>query len=392
MNKRSNIMARKYGKITKMSEKFEDYSYIINGVGGIGKTTLVYEIGKLITGSNEGTFIITCGGENKPKHIPGAFGDVAPDFKTFCAIVKELCDNKAEYPNTRFVAVDSLDEYARIVENAVVAEWNASCDINDRAKSIAHAYKGFQKGESRACDLMIQQIMKLQDAGYSILEIGHTKTKLKEDVLTKVQFEQLTCNLDNKYYNALKDKVNLVAMCYWENVVDNVIEKRNAFTKKVDKVGELTDRKRVMVFADDDNAIDCKSHFEFITHKIDLNAADFIHAVEDAIQMKLKATENQIDSSENSIPDEIPSEPKPEVEEEIKMEEQTQPVEMELDLEDEPEIDLEALCKDIREKYSAASDDTKKQVKAVLEANNTKRLSANLGEDVLREIADIVGL
>lgn len=383
-------MARKYGKITKMSEKFEDYSYIINGVGGIGKTTLVYEIGKLITGSNEGTFIITCGGENKPKHIPGAFGDVAPDFKTFCAIVKELCDNKAEYPNTRFVAIDSLDEYARIVESAVVAEWNASCDINDRAKSIAQAYKGFQKGESRVCDLMIQQIMKLQDAGYSILEIGHTKTKLKEDVLTKVQFEQLTCNLDNKYYNALKDKVNLVAMCYWENVVDNVTEKRNAFTKKMDKVGELTDRKRVMVFADDDNAIDCKSHFEFITHKIDLNAADFIHAVEDAIQMKLKATENQVDSSENSIPDEAPSEP--EVEEEIKMEEQTQPVEMELDLEDEPEIDLEALCKDIREKYSAASDDIKKQVRAVLEANNTKRLSANLGEDVLREIADIVGL
>ena len=326
-------MPRKYGKITKMSEKFEDYSYIINGVGGIGKTTLVYEIGKLITGSNEGTFIITCGGENKPKHIPGAFGDVAPDFKIFCAIVKELCDNKAEYPNTRFVAIDSLDEYARIVESAVVAEWNASCDINDRAKSIAQAYKGFQKGESRVCDLMIQQIMKLQDAGYSILEIGHTKTKLKEDVLTKVQFEQLTCNLDNKYYNALKDKVNLVAMCYWENVVDNVTEKRNAFTKKMDKVGELTDRKRVMVFADDDNAIDCKSHFEFITHKIDLNATDFIHAVEDAIQMKLKATENQVDSSENSIPDEVPSEP--EVEEEIKIEEQSQPVEVELDSEDE---------------------------------------------------------
>ena len=383
-------MARKYGKITKMSEKFEDYSYIINGVGGIGKTTLVYEIGKLITGSNEGTFIITCGGENKPKHIPGAFGDVAPDFKTFCAIVKELCDNKAEYPNTRFVAIDSLDEYARIVESAVVAEWNASCDINDRAKSIAQAYKGFQKGESRVCDLMIQQIMKLQDAGYSILEIGHTKTKLKEDVLTKVQFEQLTCNLDNKYYNALKDKVNLVAMCYWENVVDNVTEKRNAFTKKMDKVGELTDRKRVMVFADDDNAIDCKSHFEFITHKIDLNAADFIRAVEDAIQMKLKATENQVDSSENSIPDEAPSEL--EVEEEIKIEEQSQPVEMELDSEDEQEVDLEALCNDIREKYSAAFDDIKKQVRAVLEANNTKRLSVNLGENVLRQIADIVGL
>ena len=286
-------MARKFGVINKMSEKFEDYSYIINGVGGIGKTTLVYEIGKIVTGSDEGTFIITCGGENKPKHIPGAFGDVAPDFKTFCAIVKELCDNKAEYPSTKFIAIDSLDEYARICENFVVAEWNATCDINERAKSIAQAYKGYQKGENRACDLMIQQIIKLQNAGYSILEIGHTKTKLKEDILTKVQFEQLTCNLDNKYYNALKDKVNLVAMCYWENVVENIEEKKNAFTKKMDKVGELTDRKRVMVFADDDNAIDTKTHFEYITHKIDLTAQGFIDAVEEAIALKVGKPETK---------------------------------------------------------------------------------------------------
>ena len=286
-------MARKFGIINKMSEKFEDYSYIINGVGGIGKTTLVYEIGKIVTGSDEGTFIITCGGENKPKHIPGAFGDVAPDFKTFMAIVKELCDNKAEYPHTKFVAIDSLDEFARISDNYVVAEWNAQCDINERAKSIAQAYKGYQKGENRSCDLMIQQVMKLQNAGYSILEIGHTKTKLKEDVLTKVQFEQLTCNLDNKYYNALKDKVNLVCMCYWENLVENIEEKKNAFTKKMDKVGELTDRKRVMVFADDDNAIDTKTHFEYITHKIDLSAEGLIKAVEEAIAMKLGTTEDK---------------------------------------------------------------------------------------------------
>ena len=215
-------MARKFGQTYRLSKNFEDYSYIINGIGGIGKTTMVYEIGKLITGSNEGTFIITCGVENKPKHIDDAFGDVAPDFKTFTEIVKELCENKVEYPDTKFVAIDSMDEFARITENYVVAEWNKTCDINDRAKSISQAYKGFQKGESRACDLMLNQIMKLQDAGYSLLLVGHTKTKLKEDVITKIQFEQLTCNLDNKYYNALKDKVNLVAMCYTENVVDNV--------------------------------------------------------------------------------------------------------------------------------------------------------------------------
>ena len=406
-------MARKFGIINKMSEKFEDYSYIINGVGGIGKTTLVYEIGKIITGSNEGTFIITCGGENKPKHIPGAFGDVAPDFKTFCAIVKELCDNKAEYPATKFVAIDSLDEYARIAENFVVAEWNATCDINERAKSIAQAYKGYQKGENRACDLMIQQIIKLQNSGYSILEIGHTKTKLKEDILTKVQFEQLTCNLDNKYYNALKDKVNLVAMCYWENTVENIEEKKNAFTKKMDKVGELTDRKRVMVFADDDNAIDTKTHFEYITSKIDLSAEGFIKAVEEAIAMKIAETDGK-STTAKSIPNKSTNNP-PVVEDEYDEEDtellatpndevdntdtpaESEPEDIldeELDeepIEEEPSTVDKATLDAIRSSFKSADADTKAQVKVIL-ANYGGRLVSEMRPSDVGKIKKVLGI
>lgn len=363
---------RKFGQTYQMSKNFEDYSYIINGVGGIGKTTLVYEIGKLKTGSNEGTFIITCGGENKPRHIPDAFGDVAPDFKTFVAIVKELCSNKEAYPDTKFVAIDSLDEYARIVENYVVSEWNATCALEDRAKSISQAYKGFQKGESRACDLMIQQVMKLQEAGYSILEIGHTKTKMKSDVITQVQFEQLTCNLDNKYYNALKDKCNLVAMCYFENTIDNIEEKKNAFTKKMDKVGELVDRKRVMVFADDDNAIDCKSHFEYIPQKIDFNAAGFVKAVEDAIEMKLNEANGSIPKKPVAPKEtEAPTSTKPtpksvEAEESVDLEEDDEPPFSEEDF-DEMEVtpDLVEIRNEIRDLHRKASPEQKAKIKTL---------------------------
>ena len=404
-------MARKCGQINTMSEKFEDYSYIINGVGGIGKTSLAHQIGKIITGSNEGTFIITCGGENKPKHIPGAFYDVAPNFKTFCAIVKELCDNKAEYPDTKFVAIDSLDEYARICESFVVAEWNATCDINERAKSIAQAYKGYQKGETRACDLMIQQVVKLQNAGYSILEIGHTKTKLKEDVISKVQFEQLTCNLDNKYYNALKDKVNLVAMCYWENVVENIEEKKNAFTKKMDKVGELTDRKRVMVFADDDNAIDTKTHFEYITHKIDLSAEGFIKAVEEAIAMKIAETEGgdtkkTTKKKSAKKPEPTPAVVEEEVDEDIKFElenhtgdEMYGVDEGEIPTEDMPfdeENDDEMITLDnlrltaIRVAYKAADANTKDEVKTYLTNYGGKLCDTMKASDV-KAIEKILG-
>lgn len=380
---------RNFGITYQMSEKFEDYSYIINGVGGIGKTTLVYEIGKLKTGSNEGTFIITCGGENKPKHIPNAFGHPAPDFKTFVAIVKELCTNKEAYPNTKFVAIDSLDEYARIVEDYVVAEWNATCDINERAKSIKQAYKGFQGGENRATSLMIQQIKKLQDAGYSLLEIGHTKTKTKEDVITKVQFEQLTCNLDNKYYNALKDKVNLVAMCYFENTIENIEEKKNAFTKKMNKVGELVDRKRVMVFADDDNAIDTKSHFEYIEAKIDFNAESFVNAVEEAIAMKIEVTNGNTPKRAA----EVIKAPKPApalVEEPDDLDEDDEtPFAVEDDLDVvEIEFDFDAARTEIRNKNKAGTAEQKKQVKAILTATG-KKLDEIEDEEILTQMLKV---
>lgn len=379
-------MARKFGQTYRLSKNFEDYSYIINGIGGIGKTTMVYEIGKLITGSNEGTFIITCGVENKPKHIDDAFGDVAPDFKTFTEIVKELCENKVEYPDTKFVAIDSMDEFARITENYVVAEWNKTCDINDRAKSISQAYKGFQKGESRACDLMLNQIMKLQDAGYSLLLVGHTKTKLKEDVITKIQFEQLTCNLDNKYYNALKDKVNLVAMCYTENLVDNVEEKKNAFTKKMNKIGQLADRKRVMVFADTENAVDCKSHFPYIVAKVDFGAQNFINAVRDALEeqskhpngvvatkakkitKKAKVEESVVDEDEEIDATPVQSDDIDEVETAPWDEDTDEEIDLfdEDNEDDEEPFDEEVAKASIRPAFKAADAETKKIIKGIL--------------------------
>lgn len=386
---------RKFGITYKMSEKFEDYSYIINGVGGIGKTTLVYQIGKLITGSNEGTFIITCGGENKPKHIPDAFGDVAPDFKTFVAIVNELCKNKEAYPYTKFVAIDSLDEYARIAESYTIAEWNASCEINERAKSISQAYKGYQKGESRACDLMVQQVVKLQEAGYSILEIGHTKTKAKSDVITQVQFEQLTCNLDNKYYNALKDKVNLVAMCYFEHVIENIEEKKDAFTKKMKKVGELVDRKRVMVFADDDNAIDTKSHFEYIEHKIDLNAEDFVRAVEEAIAMKLSGQPLMRSTAQKVVEPAVvieTEEDDDDLDEEVvetdDLDDSESAVPFEVDEEVELEFNSEAAKTEIRNKNKAGTAEQKKAVKAILAATG-KKLDEIEDEGILMQMLKV---
>ena len=286
-------MARR-GRICEMKRKFEDYDYIILGVGGVGKTTLAYELGKKITGSDEGTFIITCGAENEPMHINGAFGETDRTFEELAECVKYLCEHKDEYPHTKFVAIDSIDEYVRIACDAVVREWNRICertgDTASKAKSVAQAYKGFQKGEERAIDLIIKQIVKLKDAGYHLLYIGHTKVKSSTDVMQdNTKFDQLTCSVQPKFYTAIKDKANLAVMCYFENEIVGIKEEKNPFNKKMEKKGTLVNKKRVMLFTDDSNTVDTKTHFEYIVNKADMSADNLIKAEEDAIAAKLAA-------------------------------------------------------------------------------------------------------
>lgn len=381
-------MARKYGKINAMSTDFSDYSYIINGVGGIGKTTMAYEIGKLATGSDEGTFIITLGEEPEPKHIPNAFGDVAPDFKTFISIVKELCENKAEYPYTKFIAFDSMDELCRITEQYVIDEWNATCDIKDKAKSISQAYKGFQKGENRTIDLMLKYLGKLKKFGYQFIEIGHTKVKLREDTISGISYEQLTCNLDNKYYNALKDKVNLVATCYLEKTIEDVKEKKNAFTKEMDKIGTLTKEKRVIVFRDDDMAVDTKSHFEFIVPKVEFSSENFIKAVEDAIAEKIKvANIKPIKNIEVKLP---MITPKFEDEEYSEAVDETENTNISSEIEDNNLVDKTVLIETIRNDFKNADGDVKKAIKVILSEKGTGKLDDNLSVETLEEIQSLL--
>lgn len=62
----------------------------------------------------------------------------------------------------------------------------------------------------------------------------------------------------------------------------------------MNKIGQLTDRKRVMVFADTENAVDCKSHFPYIAAKVDFGADNFIKAVRDALEEQSKHPNGEV--------------------------------------------------------------------------------------------------
>lgn len=381
-------MARKYGQTAVMGEKFYNYNYIINGVGGIGKTHLAHHLGVAASGNNEGTFIITCGREPIPEHIPNSpFYEHAKTFKQVLDIVKEITTNKADYPDTKFIAFDSVDELFRIAEQYVIKEWNDNCKIDERAKSISQAYKGFQKGENRVCDLVVGILGQITDAGYRVIFIGHTKTKTTSDMYSGVSFDQITCSVDNKYYNLIKDKVNLVATCYYEKEIADIEEVKDAFSKKMKKKGNLISQKKVIVFADDDNAIDTKSHFANIVPKIDFSVDGFITAVEEAIVAQknsaIVTTKAKTSSpvKEEKADDEVPFD-----------EDLAEQIESENDAEETAsnEIDKSALMDDIRAKFKTADKEIKAQVKAILTEKGSGKLDDSLSVDVLNDIKDIL--
>ena len=396
-------MARR-GRIYEMKRKFEDYDYVILGVGGIGKTTLAHELGKLITGSDEGTFIITCGAENEPRHSNGAFGETYRPFEEFVEGGGALCKHREEYPNTIFAAIDSIDELVRIACDAVCREWNRICEKTnkpeEKCKSIAQAYKGFQKGEDRAVDLIIKQIVKLKDAGYHLLYIGHTKVKSSTDVMQdNTKFDQLTCSVQPKFYNAIKDKANLAVMCYFENEIVGVKEEKNPFNKKMEKKGTLVNKKRVMLFTDDSNTVDTKTHFEYIVNKADMSADNLIKAVEDAIAAKLAAPEGSHKSPEMvemAMPASEPSSDEDidvttEADDIDDLDPDTSDVDLDMDDEDTAPT-IEELRAEIQGKLRTASAEVKKKAKEILITEATDPEKIKLADATVETLNKILAI
>ena len=387
-------MARKYGKVAEMSKHFYDYNYILTGVAAVGKTHLAHHLGMAASGSNEGTFIITCGREPKPLHIPdNPFYEPASTFKDLLNIVKDITENVGDYPDTKLICLDSLDTLVNIAENYVINEWNAQCKIDERAKSISQAYKGFQKGENRVCDLIVKVLGMIEDAGLHWIIISHTKSKTQTDMYSGVSFDQITSSVEAKYYNLVKDKANLVATCYFEKEIVDIEEVKDAFSKKMKKKGNLISQKKIIVFKDDDNAIDCKSHFAYIEPKIDFSVENFIKAVTDAIEKQIENS-NALAKPIAKPVESKPSAPNPVEEtpaEESPVEEITTD-DFDLDdFEDMPtDFDLETYRDEVRAKYKAATDkDVKAKVRAILAEKCEKKLD-NADKDVLDEISALL--
>lgn len=413
-------MAR--GKILGQNKKFENYNYMIMGVPGVGKTLLAANIGEVVAGDVRGTMVVTLGREPIPEHLgEHVFNDYCPTFEELAKATKDYCEERnTTYKTTKFIALDSLDELFRLAEQYVVKEWNRTCKPEERAKSISQAYKGFQKGENRVVDLVLDVIGKLEEAGYKLIFIAHTKKKTVNDEYSEISFEQIVCSVDNKYYNCIKDKVNLLATCYFKNVFENVKTVKNAFTKGNMEKGKLIGRKRVIVLDSKKLSIDIKAHWSTLPDEIPLNAKLFIETVEKGIAAETEAINKRINMSAEDVSDVIEAiEPDEEeiiddIAEDISdkevdtsediiedvFDDVTDSDEDDADIDEvdeveeteEDEVETSDFDRDlIKAEFKKATREVKEQIKAILATHGNGKVDG-CDDEGLAEICDILGI
>ena len=101
-----------------------NYSILLNGIGGVGKTTLFFNVCEKLYGE-DGGLMINCGEEPQPSHIPNANYLQADTFEDVMSYVDELCKGRnSAYADIKVVGFDTLDTLFSIAEDYVIQEYN----------------------------------------------------------------------------------------------------------------------------------------------------------------------------------------------------------------------------------------------------------------------------
>ncbi|TCJ01139.1 AAA family ATPase [Cytobacillus praedii] len=369
---------RKFGK--KNVIKVDPLAYNIGLIGesGIGKTTLAVEVCNRLVGE-DGYILANIGKEDGVDAIPNAIYADIPDWETFEEFVEDIIENRtSDYKDLKVVVYDTIDELFRIAEPEVIRLHNKA-HPEKKTNSIKAAFGGFMAGEDKAIELVLDKIWELKSVGVSMMIVGHTKRKNQSDVATGEEYETLTANLTNRYFNAIKTKLHILGVASIDRSIEKQRIKQKVGADKI--VGKVTSESRIITFRDDNFNIDSKSRFNEITPQIDLEVDQFIEAIEDAIK---KAHNKQ--SGTKSIEETKVEQEKAKVAEIEKVVEEVNKTKV------NPE-ENEELAEVIKEKFTSADDSTKAKVMEIMKEYNFTSFkdTDTIPTEALRKIVELLG-
>lgn len=347
------------------------------GESGVGKSTICKEICERLAG-RDGYIALDIGREDGHNAINDINSEKVEDWAKFHDIVTDIVENKStDYPELQVVIVDTYDELCLLAEKEVCRlsriKTGKPCD------SVNSAFGGYGRGQDKVVELIQDELWELKKVGVSFIIVAHVKRTNVDDLVGEEQYTILTASTSQKYFNAIKTKLDFLGMAYIDR--DIVTEKtgQKGFDGKEKTRGRIAGEARIINFRDDSYSLDSKSRFAGIVDSIPFDPDAFIKAMRDAIQQEA--------GKSGKTPEELAAEQK--VREEKAAAEAVQ-YENRLREEKEEETKADQYYGVIKTSFSNASPDKKNKAKAILnEAGFTKFSDEGIPATVLKQIAEL---
>lgn len=282
-----------FGKRSKISDNLYDYSIMICGESGVGKTTVISELCEKEFGE-DGYLLLNTGDEEGVSAIDDVTYEDVQNYKKFIEICNDIIKNKnTEYPNLKVIIVDTLDQLLKCTENQAIDNWNKeniSTKNFKKAKTLNSVEGGFGAGYDVVFNMIYDKVRALDKVGVKTWYTCHSKTKDIVDPVTSAAYTTLTSNMAQRYFNDFKTKVHVVGVaCIDRSIETEGTGRTNIINHKEITVNKVKDEKRKIVFRDDSYSVDSKSRFAGIVNEIPLDSDELIKALKDAIKNSKKS-------------------------------------------------------------------------------------------------------
>ncbi len=327
---------RKFGKKNVIKIDPLAYNICLLGEPKVGKSTIMKEMLEKLVGE-DGYIFLEMAGEAGADAISGIVYEDVDDWSDLEDIIDDIEYNKnTEYVNLKTIVVDTYDGWIKLAEREAIRLWNR--DHQDkRADSIDSAWNGFQKGQSKAFELMFDIMTRMRKIGISMPIIGHVKNRELTDIATGTTYQTLTSDVEKIYFNLLKKKMHFIGLAYYDRtIITEKTGKKNIITKKDETINRITEESRKIKFRDDNMALDSGSRFADIVEEIPFEVDALINALKDAIKAEhnkqsnakpIEEVKQEQEEEKNKIIEQEANKKREEIEQKREIEERIQLIE-----------------------------------------------------------------
>ena len=308
----------------------KNLSIYLRSTKKFGKTTLFRDMILAKYGDPSRGLLVGCGNEIGYKMLDNLNVTQVKTYKDMTELANWLITEKGKEHNIEIVAFDTGDELALITDAETIRQSNVE-NPTKKCKSIKGAFGGYTAGEKfSANDLIKPYMTRLQDAGFGVWVIAHTKFKtIKEKGgLDEDGYMQLSSNMGADYEAAFGDIFDVTLT----GVIDRDLETKQVGdkTKKyaTDEIRKLYFRGTTLIDAGGRFADGAVPDF-MVFDKPDMGA-EFVRVVEEGME-KSKSTLGKRKSNP------VISTPKPEIQ--VTPEPENPKVDSLSDLEDDDLLD-----------------------------------------------------